>query len=80
MPSLIQNCRGAMNLVPLSSSKSADLLIWRCSPCKKYKNIRTDSVLSGHKLSFVELIVELIFYLSIKDVKNIVVSQLTGIS
>ncbi|KAL5252966.1 hypothetical protein ACHWQZ_G015662 [Mnemiopsis leidyi] len=36
----------AVSLVPCSSSKSPDGLIWRCSPCKKYRNIRTDSVFS----------------------------------
>ena len=35
-----------MTLVACSSSKSSDLLIWRCPPCKRIKNIRSDSVLS----------------------------------
>ena len=44
-------CDAAMTLVPCSSSKSPDGLIWRCSPCKKYKNIRADSSLSGQKIA-----------------------------
>ena len=52
-------CNESMFLTPCSSSKSPDGLIWCCSPCKKYKNIRTDSVLSGLKLTlknFVQLL------------------------
>ena len=52
-------CNAAMSLVSCSTSKSPDDLIWRCSPCKKYKNIRTDSVLSGQKISlksFIQLL------------------------
>ena len=52
-------CNESMFLPPCSSLKSPDGLIWRCSPCKKYKNIRTDSVLSGQKLTlknFVQLL------------------------
>ena len=36
-------CSSAMNLVPCSSKKSSDLLIWRCSPCSRHRNICTDS-------------------------------------
>ena len=39
----------AINLVPCSSKKFSDLLIWRCSPCSRFMNIRTDSVLSGQE-------------------------------
>ena len=52
-------CNRSMLQTPCSTSKSPDGLIWRCSPCKKYKNIRTDSVLSGQKLTlknFVQLL------------------------
>ena len=52
-------CNESMFLTPCSSSKSPDGLTWRCSPCKKYKNIRADSVLSGQKLTlknFVQLL------------------------
>ena len=48
-------------------------------PYKKYKNTRVDSVLTRQKLFFTEF-VELIFYLSIKNLSNIAISQLTGIS
>ena len=42
-------CKASMSLVPCSSSKFPDGLIWPCSPCKKYRNIRTDSTLFGQK-------------------------------
>ena len=51
-PSMICSCATPMDMVTCSSSKSADLFIWKCPSCKKYKTIRTDSVLAGTKLSF----------------------------
>ena len=68
-----------MNLVPCSSKKSSDLLIWRCSPCSRFRNIRTDSVLSGQKLTF-SLFLQLVFYLSIKSLANVAISQIIGVS
>ena len=50
------SCSINMTLTPCSSTKSTDLLIWRCSPCTRYRNIRIDSILSGHKISFSEMI------------------------
>ena len=73
------SCSAAMTLTPCSASKSPDLLIWRCSPCKKYRNIRTDSILSGQKLTLQNFLI-LIFYLSIKSLTGIAVSQLTDLS
>ena len=72
-------CNAAMSLVPCSSSKSPDGLIWRRSPCKKYKNIRTDSVLSGQKIAL-KTFIQLLFCLSIKGLTGIAVSQMTGLS
>ena len=72
-------CSSAMNLVPCSSKKSSDLLIWRCSPCSRFRNIRTDSVLSGQKLTF-SLFLQLVFYLSIKSLANVAISQIIGVS
>ena len=39
------SCSANMFLVACSSSKSPDLLIWCCCSCRKYKNIRAESVL-----------------------------------
>ena len=39
------SCSANMTLVACSSSKSPDLLIWCCCSCRKYKNIRAESVL-----------------------------------
>ena len=64
---------------PHSVTKSTDLRIWRCSPCKKNRNIKSDSFFSGQKLSFIEF-VKLILYLSIKSMSTIAISQLMGIS
>ena len=72
-------CSSTMNLVSCSSKKSSDLLIWRCSPCSRFRNIRTDSVLSEQKLTF-SLFLQLVFYLSIKSLANVAISQLTGVS
>ena len=56
-------CNTAMSPISCSSSKSPDGLIWRCSHCNKYKNIRTDSALSCS---------------SIKGLYGIAISQMTG--
>ena len=72
-------CNAAMSLVPCSSSKSPDGLIWRCSPCKKYRNIRIDSALSGQKIAL-KTFIQLLFCLSIKGLTGIAVSQMTGLS
>ena len=72
-------CSAPMTLVACTASKSPDLLIWRCSPCRKFKNIRTDSVLAGQKLSL-QTFLMLIFYLSIKSLTSIAVAQLTDLS
>jgi hypothetical protein len=55
------------------------LNIWRCPPCKRFKNIRSDSVLSGQKLSS-SLFLLLVFYLSIKSLPSVAISQLIGVS
>jgi transposase-like protein len=68
-----------MNLVSCSSKKSSYLLIWRCSPCSRFRSIRTDSVLSGQKLTF-SLFQQLVFCLSIKSLANVAISQLLGVS
>ena len=73
------SCSAAMTLTACSASKSPDLLIWRCSSCKKYKNIRTDSTFSGQKLSL-QTFLMLTFYLSIKSLTSIAVAQLTDLS
>ena len=38
-------CSANMFLVACSSSKSPDLLIWCCSSCRKYKNVRAEIAL-----------------------------------
>ena len=60
-------CSGPMTLIACSEKKSPDLLIWRCSPCRKFRNIRTDSILSGQKLSL-QTFLTLMFYLSMYQV------------
>ena len=77
--SMTCSCSSPMNLVSCSSSKSADLNIWKCPSCRKSKNIRTDSVLSGAKLSF-KTFLTLIFYFSIRGISNVQIAQLSGIS
>ena len=72
-------CNESMFLTPCSLLKSPDGLIWCCSPCKKYKNIRTDSVHSGQKLTLKNF-VQLLFCFSIKGLAGIAISQLTGLS
>ena len=73
------SCSTNMSLVACSSSKSPDLLIWRCSPCRKFKNIRAESVLAGQKLSF-PVFLALLFYMSVKSLTNIAIAQMTGLS
>ena len=73
------SCSVDMTLVACAASKSPDLLIWRCLPCKKFKNIRAESVLSGQKLTLSTFLM-LIFYLSVKSLTSIAISQLTGLS
>ena len=74
------SCSSNMTLVAAcSKSKSPDLLIWRCTPCKQFKNIRSESVLSGQKLSL-PVSLMLIFYLSVKSLTNIAITQMTGLS
>ena len=78
-PSMICSCATPMDMVTCSSSKSADLFIWKCPSCKKYKTIRTDSVLAGTKLSFQQFS-SVIFYFSLRSLTNVEVAALTGIS
>ncbi len=73
------SCSSPMTLIACSASKSSDLLIWRCPPCRKFKNIRSESVLAGQKLPLTTFLM-LIFYLSIKSLTNIAISQLIGLS
>ncbi len=73
------NCATPMVLTPCSSSKSSDLYIWKCPGCKKFKNLRTDTVLSGSNLTFQEFLT-LIFYLSIHSLSNVEISALSGVS
>ena len=62
-------CSSAMDLKSCASSKSADLFTWRCPSCRKYKNILSDSVLSGSNLSFRHFL-QLIFFFSEHAVSN----------
>ena len=73
------SCSSNMTLVACSKSKSPDLLIWRCTPCKKFKNIRSECVLPGQKLSL-PVFLMLIFYLSVESLTNIAIAQMTGLS
>ena len=73
------SCGNGMTLVPCSEKKSTDQLIWKCSPCRKYQNIRAESVLAEKKIALITF-VRLIFLLSIKGLSSIAISQLTGLS
>ena len=73
------NCSNNMTIQPCSRSKSADLFIWTCKPCRKYTNIRTGSILSNKNLSFKSFLL-VIFFFSCKDMANILISQIIGIS
>ncbi len=54
--------------------------IWKCGrPCKRTKNIRTGSVLSGSNLPFQHFLL-LIYYFSSKSLTNVEISAYTGIS
>ncbi len=68
-----------MVLTACPPSKSTDLYVWRCRPCRKTKNIRTGSVLHGSNLSFQHFIL-LIFYFSSKSLTNVEIAAYTGIS
>ena len=73
-------CNSPMVLSPCAASKSADLYIWKCGcPCKKTKNIRSGSVLSGSNLPFQHFLL-LIYYFSSKSLTNVEISAYTGIT
>ena len=73
-------CHNPMVLSPCTATKSADLYIWKCGrPCKKTKNIRSGSVLSGSNLPFQHFLL-LIYYFSSKSLTNVEISAFTGIS
>lgn len=68
-----------MNSIPCPETKSADLFIWKCPACKRFKNIRSDSILAGKKLSFKSFLL-LVFYFSIRSLTNLDIAALTSIS
>ena len=73
-------CARQMLLAPCTASKSQDLQIWKCPrPCKKFKNIRTGSILSGSNLCFQTFIVLLSLFSS-KTLSNVEIAAYTGIS
>ncbi len=72
-----ESCFSPMVMTPCAATKSTDLFIWRCRPCKKTKNIRIGSVLHGSKLSF-QLFLLLIYYFSSKSLTNEDVFGLTS--
>ena len=41
-PMPCRSCSANMTLVACPEFKSSDLLIWYCSPCRKFKKIRAD--------------------------------------
>ena len=73
------SCAGQMILLPCAASKSTDLHVWKCQTCNKFTNIRTESILSGKKLSF-KTFLTLLFYLCIRSLTNVEVSALVGVS
>ena len=73
------SCSTPMVLIPCTASRSADLSVWKCPSCKKYKNIRSNSVLSGSNLSFKHFLT-LVFYFSIRSLTNIEIAAITGLS
>ena len=78
------SCGTVMDSIPCPETKSADLFIWKCPTCKKFKNIRSDIILSRKKISpksFLLLVFYLlVLYFSIRSLTNLGVAALTGIS
>ncbi len=60
-PLTCSSCSSLMTLQSCSSTKSADLFTWKCPSCKKFKGVRSGSVLAGTNLSF-RLFLTLLFH------------------
>ncbi len=73
------SCSQQMVLTPCAASKSPDLQIWKCRPCKKFKNLRTGSILSGSNLSL-QIFLVLLSYFSSKTLSNVEIAAYTGLS
>eukprot|EP00116_Pleurobrachia_bachei_P008235 sb/3468497/ len=61
---------------PCPVSKSVDLLVWNCSPCRRSVTIREGSVLKNKKISCIDLI-SLLFWFSTKGISGSTVSEFT---
>ncbi len=78
MPFMTCSCSSLMDVKSCATSKSADLYLWRCPTCRKTKNIRSDSILAGSKISF-KLFLTLIYYFSCKSLTNVDVAGFIGL-
>jgi hypothetical protein len=75
-----QKCNSCSSLTSCAATKSADLFIQRCQPCKKTKIIRSGSVLQGSAISTFLSPDILLLILSSRSLTNIEVAAYTGIS
>ena len=73
------SCGTRMNSIPYPETKSADLFTWKCPTCKNFKNLRSDSILSGKNITSKSFVL-LLFYFSILSLTNLDIGALTGLS
>jgi hypothetical protein len=73
------SCLTPMDIVTCTASKSEDLKIWRCTSCRKFRNIRSDSVLARSNLSFKQFLT-LMYYFSSKSLTNVEIAGFTALS
>ena len=71
-----KTCSCPMVRKPCSPSKSADLLHWFCSPCRRSVIIREGSVFKGKKVSCAEFVL-LLFGFSTKGISGSTISEFT---
>ena len=71
-------CGKHMELKVCAASKSPDLLHWWCSSCHRSTALRSGSLLSGKKITFVNF-VHLLFLFSVKGLGGSSISELSGL-
>ena len=75
------SCSCSMTLSPCSSSKSADLWIFRCSGtgCSKTRSIRTGSYLEDSNIAF-STVIRLLYLFSCRNLTCVDIAAFTGVS
>ena len=73
------SCHNPMVLTPCAASKSQDLEIWRCRPCRTTVNIWSDSVLENANLPF-QFFVLLLYSFASKNLTNVDIAEDLGLS